>query len=110
MKRLTTVPWLLRHLGMIVLVVTFCALGWWQLDRGRAGNALSWGYAFEWPLFAGFVVLIWAREVRNALRGDDRRPAAKARAHPPAPEIDGVKEFDLEAARAARTARINPES
>ena len=76
MKRLTTGPWLLRHVAMIVLVATFLALGWWQLGRGREGNSLSWGYAFEWPVFAGFVVLIWVREVRIALRGESRAAGA----------------------------------
>jgi DNA-binding transcriptional regulator of glucitol operon len=111
MKRLTTGPWLLRHAGMLVLVATFLALGWWQLRRGQAGNALSWGYAFEWPVFAGFVVLIWLREVRIALRaGRPTSPPETTSAKSRVPEIDGVQEFDLDAARAARAARMAPDS
>ena len=109
MKRLTTAPWLLRHAAMLVLVATFLGLGWWQLGRGREGNSLSWGYAFEWPVFAGFVVLIWVREVRITLRGDQPRPPRSA-AKPRVPEIEGVQEFDLDAARAARAARMAPDS
>ena len=112
MKRLTTGPWLLRHAAMLVLVATFLGLGWWQLGRGRDGNALSWGYAFEWPVFAGFVVLIWLREVRIALRGGQRCPSAAGTtsAKSRVPEIAGVQEFDLDAARAARAARMAPDS
>ncbi len=29
---------------------------------------LSWAYTFEWPLFAVFIVIIWAREMRLAVR------------------------------------------
>ena len=29
---------------------------------------MSWGYTFEWPVFAGFVVFLWYREVQLALR------------------------------------------
>ncbi|MGC5030435.1 hypothetical protein [Micromonospora sp. DT229] len=68
MKRLWTPAWIARHVAMVVLVTAFLALGWWQVSRAAAGNAISWGYAVEWPIFAGFVVFVWWREVRHALR------------------------------------------
>jgi hypothetical protein len=43
-------------------------LGDWQLRRALAGNGLSWAYTFEWPLFAGFAVVFWARTVRDEFR------------------------------------------
>ncbi|MFV2102724.1 hypothetical protein [Micromonospora sp. LOL_024] len=67
MKRLWTPAWIFRHAAMVVLVITFLTLGWWQVSRASAGNAISWGYAVEWPIFAGFVVFVWWREVRHAL-------------------------------------------
>jgi hypothetical protein len=69
MGRLWTRAWLVRHVVAAVLVTAFLALGWWQLTRAAAGNALSWAYAVEWPVFAGFVAFIWATEVRRELRG-----------------------------------------
>ncbi|MER7458425.1 hypothetical protein [Micromonospora sp. NPDC126480] len=69
MKRLWTPAWIVRHVAMVVLVVGFLWLGWWQLSRATGGNAISWGYAVEWPVFAGFVVFVWWREVRHELRG-----------------------------------------
>jgi hypothetical protein len=69
MKRLWTPAWIARHVAMVVLVVGFLALGWWQISRAASGNTLSWAYAVEWPIFAGFVVFVWWREVRHALRG-----------------------------------------
>ena len=74
MKRLWTPAWIARHVAMVVLVVGFLALGWWQISRAASGNTLSWAYAVEWPIFAGFVVFVWSREVRHTLRG----PAAAA--------------------------------
>jgi hypothetical protein len=59
---------LLVHAAAVVLVVGFLALGWWQVSRAAAGNLLSFGYAVEWPVFAAFVVFVWVREVRQALR------------------------------------------
>ncbi len=69
MKRLWTPSWIARHVAMVVLVTSFLGLGWWQVSRAAAGNAISWGYAVEWPVFAGFVVFVWWREVKHALRG-----------------------------------------
>ncbi|TDC76256.1 hypothetical protein E1193_24175 [Micromonospora sp. KC606] len=85
MKRLWTPAWIARHVAMVVLVVGFLALGWWQISRAASGNTLSWAYAVEWPIFAGFVVFVWWREVRHALRGRDA-----AAAEPTAPPSDSV--------------------
>jgi hypothetical protein len=82
MKRLWTPAWVARHVFAAVLVMGFLALGWWQFRRASGGNALSWAYTFEWPLFAGFVIFIWFREVRLALHGHG---PDRARAHRPAP-------------------------
>jgi DNA-binding transcriptional regulator of glucitol operon len=60
--------WVAVHLAALVLVAAFLSLGWWQVNRAAAGNLLSFGYALEWPLFAGFVVWIWIVEMRKALR------------------------------------------
>ncbi|MFJ8581299.1 hypothetical protein [Micromonospora sp. NPDC093277] len=81
MRRLWTPAWIARHVAMVVLVVAFLGLGWWQVTRATEGNALSFGYAIEWPVFAGFVVFVWWREVRHTLRrpregGPSPAPAA----------------------------------
>lgn len=81
MKRLFTPAWIVRHVATVALVLAFLGLGWWQISRAAAGNQLSWAYAIEWPVFAGFVVFLWAREVRQTLRHD--QPTAVA--PPPQP-------------------------
>ncbi len=95
MKRLWTPAWIARHVAMVVLVVGFLGLGWWQVTRAAEGNALSFGYAIEWPVFAGFVVFVWWREVRHTLRGTPEErptPAPPAAAGPePAPATPVVR-------------------
>ncbi len=81
MRRFVSLRWLGLHAAMIVIVAGFLALGWWQLRRAEGGNALSWGYTFEWPLFAGFVVVFWIKAMRDELheaqaREDEASPAA----------------------------------
>jgi hypothetical protein len=59
-------------------------LGDWQLHRAMTGNPLSWAYTFEWPLFAGFAVVFWARTIRDEFR--------IKRGVVPAPDADAVED------------------
>jgi hypothetical protein len=57
--------WLAWHL---LVALAFCGMLWlgdWQLHRATGGNGLSWAYTFEWPLFAVFAVVFWARTIRD---------------------------------------------
>jgi hypothetical protein len=62
---LVSPKWLVWHILMIVCVVGMLALGDWQWRRAQAGNALSWAYTFEWPIFAVFAVVFWAKTIRD---------------------------------------------
>ena len=79
MKGLWTPAWIARHVLALVLIVVFLGLGWWQFSRATGGNGLSWGYTFQWPVFALFVGFIWFREVQQ-----ERRSAQAAQQEPPA--------------------------
>ncbi len=68
--------WLSWHALMIVCVAGMLALGDWQLRRAEAGNALSWAYTFEWPVFAVFAVVFWAKTIKDELHPPE--PAAPA--------------------------------
>ena len=92
MKGLWTPAWIARHVLALVLVAGFLALGWWQFSRATGGNSLSWGYTFEWPVFAAFVVFIWFREVqqerRAAAGAAEPEPTAERPAEQPVPRQD----------------------
>jgi DNA-binding transcriptional regulator of glucitol operon len=68
--------WLGWHLAMVVSVAGMLALGWWQYRRAMAGNALSWAYTFEWPIFAIFAVVFWAKTIRDEFSPPDTDEAA----------------------------------
>jgi hypothetical protein len=74
--------WLGWHALMVLSVLGMLALGNWQLHRAEAGNALSWAYTFEWPIFAGFAIVFWAKTIRDEF-------------HPPVPKGTPAGELAL---------------
>jgi DNA-binding transcriptional regulator of glucitol operon len=74
------------HVLMLVLVVVFLRLGWWQVRRAGEGNVLSYGYAAEWPVFAAFTVFVWYRIMRDSVRVPAPRPERPTYTLPTLPE------------------------
>jgi DNA-binding transcriptional regulator of glucitol operon len=68
-RGLWTPKWVLVHIAVVVLVVVFLRLGWWQVTRAADGNLLSFGYALQWPAFAVFVIFVWIKEIQRARSG-----------------------------------------
>ncbi|HVC71985.1 MAG TPA: hypothetical protein VNC61_17140 [Acidimicrobiales bacterium] len=60
----------LTHLTAAVVVPGCLALGWWQITRALSGNTLSWAYAFEWPIFAGYAVFLWWKLIHDQPGGE----------------------------------------
>jgi hypothetical protein len=65
---LVTPKWLGWHAFAVVAVVGMLWLGDWQFHRAEGGNALSWAYTFEWPIFALFGVVFWAKTIRDEFK------------------------------------------
>ena len=63
------------HLTLLAVVPAFIGLFWWQVQRVRQGNTLSWAYVFEWPFFTGYAIYMWWKLVH-----DQPVPAAAATA------------------------------
>jgi DNA-binding transcriptional regulator of glucitol operon len=92
MRTLWTPRWLLVHAAAVILVVGFLLLCWWQVTRAANGNLLSFGYAIEWPAFAGFVVYVWVKEARQAIRGGrEEAPSTVAEPEPAVPVAAGAR-------------------
>jgi hypothetical protein len=60
-----TPKWLAWHVFVVAAVAGMLMLGDWQWHRAAAGNALSWAYTFEWPVFAVFAVVFWVKTLRD---------------------------------------------
>lgn len=77
-----------RRPALIALVIVSAlgclALGWWQWERfeSAGGDGQNLGYAFQWPLFAAFVVYAYRKFVQLEDEADAPQDA----------ENDGVAE------------------
>lgn len=62
---------------VVVAAVGCLALGWWQWTRFESvgGTGQNLGYAFQWPLFAAFVVYAYRRFVQLEDGDGDTRAA-----------------------------------
>jgi hypothetical protein len=78
--------WLAWHAFTVVAVLGMLWLGDWQFHRAEGGNALSWAYTFEWPIFAAFGLVFWVKTILDEGKKDlpARRPGA------PAPRLAGI--------------------
>ena len=115
--------WLGWHLLMVVSFWGMLWLGDWQFHRALTGNGLSWAYTFEWPLFAVFAVVFWAKTIRDEFRirrGEmpdpraaaeaERLPAGAVQASPVQSGAEAPEEEDAElSAYNAYLARLNAE-
>jgi len=77
--------WLAWHAFVVVAAAGMLWLGNWQFHRAIGGNALSWAYTFEWPVFAVFGIVFWIKTML-----DEAKPAA--------PAADGTSAADRAAA------------
>ncbi|WP_042939023.1 glucitol operon activator [Rhodococcus sp. AW25M09] len=64
---------------VIVSAVVCLGLGWWQWERFEAvdGNGQNLGYAFQWPLFAAFVIYAYRKFVRLEDEDSDELAATR---------------------------------
>jgi DNA-binding transcriptional regulator of glucitol operon len=88
---LITPKWLGWHAFAVLATIGMLWLGEWQFHRAESGNALSWAYTFEWPIFAIFGVVFWAKTIR-----DEFKPQA---------DPGEVPDVDLPAGAGARPSR-----
>jgi hypothetical protein len=65
---LITPRWLAWHAFAVFAAWGMLWLGDWQFRRAEGGNALSWAYTFEWPIFTIFGVIFWAKTIIDEFR------------------------------------------
>lgn len=94
MRRILLSPkWLAGHLFVTAAVLVMLRLGLWQWDRSQSasGGIQNYAYAFQWPCFAIFAVVLWVKTIRIELADpadDESLKQSRFAAKPlPEPEI-----------------------
>jgi hypothetical protein len=90
--------WLAWHAFAVAAAWGMLWLGDWQFHRAESGNALSWAYTFEWPIFVTFGVVFWAKTIVDEWRYQGPRIAGD---HDPATPGNGAPELPAGAHTAA---------
>ena len=82
--------WLAWHAFAVFAAWGMLWLGDWQFHRAEGGNALSWAYTFEWPIFVIFGVVFWGKTIVDEYRqpGGAAKQAEALRAAGLAPAND----------------------
>ncbi len=82
--------WLAWHAFAVLAAWGMLWLGDWQFHRAEGGNALSWAYTFEWPIFVIFGVVFWGKTIVDEWRqpGGAAKQAEALRAAGLAPAND----------------------
>jgi hypothetical protein len=101
--------WLAWHAFTIAAVVGMCWLGLWQFRRAEAGNALSWAYTFEWPIFAVFGIVFWVKTLLDEARPGKAGPAAGDAGLPAASGESGLPAGRRQPASVAAAADDEPD-
>jgi DNA-binding transcriptional regulator of glucitol operon len=65
-RRLLTPRWIAFTIVVVLAVVAFLFLAWWQLSRFElSGSWQNFGYTLQWPFFAAFAVYLWWKLLRE---------------------------------------------
>jgi hypothetical protein len=74
-RRFLAPKWLALHAVVIAAVLVMLRLGLWQWHRAESssGGIQNFAYAFQWPIFAVFAIVLWIRTMHEDLR---RGPSA----------------------------------
>jgi hypothetical protein len=88
-KRILLSPkWLAGHLLVIAIVLGMLRLGLWQWHRAESGSGgiQNYAYAFQWPCFAVFGIVLWVKTIRIELDEEGSLRQTSRLAAKPLPE------------------------
>ncbi len=104
------------HLALLVWLALCAVAAWWQVGRAVQGNALSFMYSIEWPVFGVLGVLGWfamlnmeratEEEERERLEYEERMRAEARAARARADAIEAETQDPLLAAYNDHLAKV----
>jgi len=87
MRRMLQPKWWVLHLFVLAAVLVMIRLGLWQWHRANSGHGgiQNYAYAFQWPVFAVFAIVLWVKTLQEESRRDPDSPVDH---RPPQQRVD----------------------
>jgi DNA-binding transcriptional regulator of glucitol operon len=87
MRKVLMPKWWLLHLTVFAIAFVMLKLGHWQWSRAQSGHGgiQNYAYAFQWPLFMVFGLVLWVRTLQEEIRRD---PDAEVDPRPPQQRVE----------------------
>jgi DNA-binding transcriptional regulator of glucitol operon len=82
---------------VLIAVLVMLRLGLWQYHRSQSGSGgiQNYAYAFQWPCFAVFAIVLWVKTIRLEISDDEEtqtsRFGAKPFSEPKITRLSGVR-------------------
>jgi DNA-binding transcriptional regulator of glucitol operon len=75
-RRLFSLKWCVAHLVLVAAILVMLRLGLWQWHRANSpsGGIQNYAYAFQWPLFALFALVVYVKTLREELHHEPGTP------------------------------------
>lgn len=88
--------WWALHVIVLVAVLVQLRLGLWQWHRANSptGGIQNYAYAVQWPLFAGFTLVLWWKTMREEARRAAGQPVERELRRPMPEEAVEIEEHD----------------
>lgn len=86
--------WWLVHLFVAGAVYGMLRLGLWQWHRANSatGGIQNYAYAFQWPLFAVFGIVLWVKTLQDEVRRPEGAERRDPRTHAVAPDAHIIRQ------------------
>jgi len=90
MRRFLAPKWLALHVLVMAAVLVMLRLGLWQWHRAESasGGIQNYAYAFQWPLFAVFALVLWIRTMYEDLQTRPTDGTDSTDGKPPQQRVD----------------------
>ena len=94
MRKILAPKWWVVHLLVAATVYAMLRLGLWQWHRAnsKSGAIQNYAYAFQWPLFAIFGIVLWVKTLQDEVRRPDGADRRDPRTHHVAPDATIIRQ------------------
>src|SRR3954469_1768992 len=94
MRRVLMPKWWVLHVMVLLALLVMLRLGLWQWHRASSpsGGIQNYAYAFQWPLFAVFAIVLWVKTMQDEVRRPAGAPRGTTATRSMTPDADVIRQ------------------